>query len=467
MFTLPSNTRSIIFDGICTTAMNSLFVGPFLAAFALALGATHWEIGFISAIAFLSMPMQLVGLYAVARWKQRRRLIVWCVLTARLLWILIVFLPFFREKASVRFLLTVLVCSGFIAAISGPAWHSLVRSLLAADSLGEVFSQRRAWGTIIGLCLTLGGGFFVDAWPTFSGRPPLEAYSVLFSIGILFGLTGVVAITRLPEPPMEGGHSESFRSLVWLPVRDAGFRPLLGFIAFWNFSINLARPFFVVFMLERLMLPMRAVTALIVLQQLVYVPSVRIWGKLSDRFSNKAVLSTSLPLAIAAVAAWSFTTLPERYALSIPLLIAIQIGIGLSLSAIPLSITNLALKQSPPGMTHAYMTMADLAGAASGAIAPLIGGWMMDFFAGRHFALTLQWSNPINELSVHLLSIQGLDFVFLISAAAGLIAAQSLALVQEAGKTGKVLWEFKEELSLPFRRSGSTAALVENDLHGV
>jgi len=467
MVTSPSNTRSIIFDGICTTAMNSFFVGPFLAAFALALGATHWEIGLISAIVFLSMPMQLVGLYAVNRWKQRRALIVGCALTARLLWILIVFLPFVREKASVRVLLTLLVCIGFIAAIPGPAWHSLVRSLIPVDSLGKVFSKRMAWGTIVGLCLTLGGGFFVDAWPTFSGRPPLEAYSVLFSIGILFGLTGVVVITRLPEPPMEGGHSESFRSLVRLPLRDAGFRSLLGFIAFWNFSINLATPFFVVFMLERLLLPMRAVTALIVLQQLVSVLSVRIWGTLSDRFSNKAVLSTSLPLAITAVAAWSFTTLPERYALSIPLLIAIQIGIGFSLSAIPLSITNLALKQSPPGLTHAYMTMADLAGAPSGAIAPLLGGWMMDFFAGRHFALTLQWSNPINQFSVHVLSIRGLDFVFLISAAAGLVAAQWLALIPEPGETGEILWEFKEELSLPFRRTRSTAAFGENDLLGV
>jgi len=394
-------------------------------------------------------------------------MIVLCALTARLLWILIVCLPFVREKASVRFLLTVLVSIGFIAAIPGPAWHSLVRSLIPVDSLGEVFSKRMAWGTIVGLCLTLGGGFFVDAWPTFSGRPPLEAYSVLFSIGILFGLTGVVAITRLPEPPMEGDHSESFRSLVRLPLRDAGFRSLLGFIAFWNFSINLATPFFVVYMLERLKLPMRAVTALIVLQQLVSVLSVRIWGTLSDRFSNKAVLSTSVPLAITAVAAWSFTTLPERFALSIPLLIAIQIGIGFSLSAIPLSITNLALKQSPPGVTHAYMTIADLAGAPSGAIAPLMGGWMMDFFAGRHFALTLQWSNPINQFSVHVLSIRGLDFVFLISAAAGLIAAQWLALIPEPGETGKILWEFKEELSLPFRRTRSTAAFGENDLLGV
>jgi hypothetical protein len=43
MVAAPSNTRWTVFDGICTTAMNYFFVGPFLAAFALALGATLLE----------------------------------------------------------------------------------------------------------------------------------------------------------------------------------------------------------------------------------------------------------------------------------------------------------------------------------------------------------------------------------------------------------------------------------------
>jgi hypothetical protein len=175
--------------------------------------------------------------------------------------------------------------------------------------------------------------------------------------------------------------------------------------------------------------PMRAVTALIVLQQLVFVVSVKIWGTLSDRFFEQSSAIDKPSPGNRGIAAWSFTTFPDRYALSVPLLIAIQIATGFSLSAIPLSITNLALKQSPPGLTHAYMTMADLAGAPSGAIAPLLGGWMMDFFAKRHFALILQWTNPINQFSVRALSIRGLDFVFLVSAAAGLVAAQWLALI--------------------------------------
>ena len=106
-------------------------------------------------------------------------------------------------------------------------------------------------------------------------------------------------------------------------------------------------------------------------------------------------------------------------------------------------------------------------GARCRAIAPPIGGWMMDLFAARHFALTLEWSSPIHRLSVHVLSIRGLDFVFLISALAGLIAFQWLALIQEPGRAGNILWEFKEELSLPFRRSPSTASLRENDPLGV
>jgi hypothetical protein len=152
---------------------------------------------------------------------------------------------------------------------------------------------------------------------------------------------------------------------------------------------------------------------------------------------------------------------------SIPLLIAIQIGLGFSLSGIPLSITNLALKQSPPGLTHAYMMVADLAGAPCGAVAPLIGGWMIDFFAAHHFALTLQWSGRITQFSVHMLSIRGYDFVFLVSALAGLIALQWLALIPASGTAGHVWWAFREELSLPFRRSPATASLRENDPLGV
>jgi hypothetical protein len=72
-----------------------------------------------------------------------------------------------------------------------------------------------------------------------------------------------------------------------------------------------------------------------------------------------------------------------------------------------------------------------------------------------------------HKISLQVLSIRGLDFVFLVSAAAVLMATQWIALIAGLGKTGKILWEFKEELSPPFRRSRSTAAFGENDVLGV
>jgi hypothetical protein len=113
------------------------------------------------------------------------------------------------------------------------------------------------------------------------------------------------------------------------------------------------------------------------------------------------------------------------------------------------------------------MMIADLVGAPSGAIAPLIGGWMMDVFAAKHFAVTFQWSGPTTQLSAYVLSIRGLDFVFLISALAGLVAFQWLALIPESGTAGNIWWKFREELSLPFRRSPATASFRENDPLGV
>src|SRR5262249_31196176 len=57
MDTPSNNTRVMVFDGMCTMAMNAFLVGPFVAAFAFALGASHRDIGLIASIAFLSMPM--------------------------------------------------------------------------------------------------------------------------------------------------------------------------------------------------------------------------------------------------------------------------------------------------------------------------------------------------------------------------------------------------------------------------
>lgn len=53
---------------------------------------------------------------------------------------------------------------------------------------------------------------------------------------------------------------------------------------------------------------------------------------------------------------WSFTTMPERYFLTIPLLLAIHIISGIALAGVNLASSSIALKLSPNEKAHGYMT---------------------------------------------------------------------------------------------------------------
>jgi DNA-binding transcriptional LysR family regulator len=64
----------------------------------------------------------------------------------------------------------------------------------------------------------------------------------------------------------------------------------------WTFAVNMATPFFVVYMIDRLDLSLTLVTALLVLSQLANIMSLKAWGRIADRFSNKSVLAVAGPL---------------------------------------------------------------------------------------------------------------------------------------------------------------------------
>lgn len=449
--------RMVVLDGVCSMAMATLLGGPFLTAFALALGATNYDIGVLAAIAFFAQLMQVPGLYLVHAVRRRRAIAVVTATTARLLWLLIVLIPALFPQAGVTFLLHWLLLSALIGAIPGPAWNSLVRDIVPPEALGRVFARRMILGNAVALGLTLGGGIFVDWWSVTFPATALYAYSLIFLVAILIGLVGVGALRRLPEPAMTVEEGLPLLELLRRPVRDANFRRLLVFIGTWSFAINMAIPFFAIYMLRQIGLSLALVTKLLVVSQLTHLLFLRIWGRLADRHSNTSVLKVSGPLLLLAILGWSFTTMPERYALTIPLLILIHVLSGMSLAGVVLASGNIALKLSPRGAAHAYVTAFGLVGAATGAVAPLVGGALADFFAYRELAVSLTWAEPARQFSVYAWHARALDFVFLIAFVIGVYSLTRLARVREDGEVAEraILEEIVDEVVLPFRTISS------------
>ena len=272
-------------------------------------------------------------------------------------------------------------------------------------------------------------------WGKHFGPEGFTQYTVLFLAGVAAGTLGLIAMARMPEPRMIIPDSRpSLMRQLAKPFRDTNFRRLMWFLSAWSFALNLAGPFFMVYMLKRLGLNMSTIIGLTVLNQTMNFAFLRLWGRYTDHFSNKSVLLICGPLLLFSILAWTFTTMPEKYFLTMPLLIVIHAVIGIASAGLSLATANIALKLAPAGESTIYLATNSLVSSAAAGIAPILGGKFADFVAGRELAWTLKYTTPSAVYSLPTLNLQQWDFFFFLAFLVGLYALAQLRKVKEIGE---------------------------------
>jgi len=447
---IRSGLRTVIKDGLASQAMVTLTGGVFLVAFALQLGASNTMVGLLAAIPFLAQLVQVPAIYLVEKIRNRKLISVYSLTVARLFWLLIGLIPFlFSVKAGlVAFTIAFLVRSSLVA-IGSTSWNSWMRDLVPKNQLGTFFSKRMSLATGLGIPLSLVAAFYLDCWKKVFPAFELYGYSILFFSGCLIGLLGIRYISMIPEPRMvQTNEKTKFARLLLQPFKNENFKNLIIFLGSWNFAVNLAVPFFTVYMLKRLKLEMSLIIALSVVSQLMSVAFFRVWGRFSDRFSNKSVLRVSGPLFIGCILAWTFTTMPERYFFTMPLLVTIHILTGISAAGVALASGNIGLKLAPRGQATAFLSVISLINSLAAGIGSILGGKFADFFAGQELSWTMRWTGLGRGITFQTLNLQQWDFFFLLAFLIGLYSIHRLALVKEVGEVKErvVVYELFSEI---------------------
>src|SRR5690606_12944338 len=90
------------------------------------------------------------------------------------------------------------------------------------------------------------------------------------------------------------------------PLYDDNFRRLLIFNSMWVLSLNIATPFFIVFMMKSMELSLSVIIILGIISQIFSILTLKMWGTFSDRYSNKSIIAFSAPLYIVCIIAWCF-----------------------------------------------------------------------------------------------------------------------------------------------------------------
>jgi len=433
---LEKGLSKVVKDGLTTQAMSVLTGGIFLTAFALALGANNLVIGLIAAIPAFAQLAQVPTVYLVERYRTRRRICVYASAISRIFWLVIAVIPFVVPPGAVIPVLVGAICMNAVfGSIGGCSWNSWMRDLVPTDRLGSFFSRRLFLATILGIGLSWAAGVFIDGWDTQSLFPPVYGYSVLFLLAFFAGMIGVIFLSSTPEPCLVRRREDlPFHRRILLPFADTNFRRLIRFMGCWNFAVNLATPFFTVFMIQVLDLDLSVIVALSILSQLMHCAFLQIWGSLSDRFSNKSILGVCCPLFLVSIFAWTFTVIPDQRLFSIPLLAAIHLLSGIAGAGITLASSNIALKLAPSGQATAFLAGNAMMNSLAAGIAPVIGGIIADVFADRQLMWTLTWTSSAGTASFETLHLEHWGFLFFFASVLGVYALYRLKSVAESGE---------------------------------
>ncbi len=457
--------RWVVWDGIFAQGMETLVLGPFLVAYALQFGASNLLIGILAAIPQLAQFNQIPGVYLIEKLRKRRLITVVCAGLSRPALLIMAAAAFI---ASPFWALTVMTI-GFtirylLGATAGVSWNAWMRDLIPQESLGRFFANRLALTTGLGAVVSILAGLFVDAWRDQWPEGVRYAFVVLLVLAFVSGVACVFAMARIPEPRMPPTAIEfQFLTTLTRPFRDINFRRLIFFLASWNFAVNLASPFFAVYMLDRLDIDLTTVIILTTLSQFTNVLVLRQWGRIADRFSNKSVLRLAAPLFIVCIFAWTFTTMPEKHAFTVPLLVVIHALMGVATAGVTLASGNVGLKLAPKGEGASYLAASSLATAMAAALAPIIGGAFADFFAARELSLSLHWASPASDVLIEAVNLRAWDFFFLFATVLGMYSIHRLAFVREVGEAEDhiVLHEILMETRRNVRSISTVAGLKQ------
>ncbi len=346
-----------IYDGFTTL---------FLVAYLLVLGASPFEIGLVSAMPSLAMLLsQLPGLKLLDYFS---RLQVYGVSTisSRFLWIPILAVGVSAIPHKILLITILYFILRFSETACDASWASLTTDIVPKKRLGEFFGRRLWLMAITGTVAYLIGGFVLGQFP----KTDLTGFSILFSVGVVFGLLCSCALLQVKEPPYHHDGSYSLFSFIHISPQ---YKLFCIFSSVFYFAYNIAAPFYTVYLLKDLNLGYELYVAALSISTLVKIAAQQEIGRLVDRLGEKFMGLLGV-LFLAFVPFIYYFITPSTLWLLFPA----QILSGLTLAAMNVVLSNLQLDLGPDGDRALNMAQYDMSVALPLAAAPLLGGWIVE-----------------------------------------------------------------------------------------
>lgn len=354
----------------------------FLTGFALLLGANSFQLGILGALPFIGQLFQFVGAYLEERIGNRRGLVLYSALAGRLIWGLLLALPFmtFLSGAQLAIFFVALGCSYALNGIAGNAWMSWMSDLVPPRERGSYFGVRNTVGALAAMASTYLAGQALDALRA-QGQEA-QGYALIFGVAVLAALGAALLIRQQAEPPLTPKGRVSVGEMFSAPLRDRPFRSYVVASVGWAVVTGIASPFFNAYGLSALKLSFSTLglTAIVTSGvSLIFGPLV---GRMQDRYGNRAVLVGCIAGTILLPWGWVLST-PDNI---LPLWLT-AIFSGVFWPGLNQGIANLLMERAPAGHRGAAMAAYSAITGMGTLTAGLLGGVLATALAGAQVSL--------------------------------------------------------------------------------
>lgn len=390
---LPDSRRGrrlLWLDGLVSNISES-FVANFVNPFALALGATNGQIGWLSALTNLGAALALFpGAQLAERSSRRKPIVVWTAgMAARLALLAIAVAPLiFRGQATIYAFIALIALRAFATQLGFPAWSAMLADLVPSGIRGRYFASRNIALAAAALIFTPLAGRLAES----IGLP--GGYQASFLVAGLIGFVATGIFARIPEPTPQAstaaaGKAEGAWKILRTHPRFAAFTAV-AFV--WNLSLMVAGPFFSVYVVVNLGASPTQIGLLAAANSVTNIIGQRLWGRLNDRRG---------PAWVMRVTGLGIPLVPLLYAFATDawFLIPVEILSGFLWSGYSLASFNLLLGLAPAAQRARFSAIYQMAVFSPAFVGPLLGSLLANtvgirplFFlstAGRFIAAIL------------------------------------------------------------------------------
>ncbi len=265
------------------SAANSI-INAYAIPFAIALKASAIEIGLLSSARNIASTLAQVPGAMLTQYMGRKNIWILSMLVARLLWLPIVLMAFFGTISVAMFIILISVYSFFLA-LNSPAWASMMGDMVPDKIRGKYFGKRNMVAGFSGMVATFAAGIMLA-----------YGFAPLFALSFILGIVAIAVFLPIREPPTKFVYHYK-HSIAIKPgeIREAialnkNLAIFTIFISMMYFAVNVAGPFFVVYMLDDLAIGYIWFGIIVAFGAFVTVIFQPYWGGLVDRFGERKII---------------------------------------------------------------------------------------------------------------------------------------------------------------------------------